>query len=73
MPRLREPWTKCKLELDYATYEDVARITSQKGRLQARVKPVAEYLKLFWRKNPAGLLMTVDKAGNNIAFKSKTT
>ncbi len=66
-------WTRCKSELGYATYEDVARALPLRGRLHARVQQVAENLKHFWKQNPAGILMTVDRAGNNIAFKFKTT
>jgi hypothetical protein len=59
--------------LDYATYEDAVRALPLKGRLHARAQQVAENLKHFWKRNPAGILMTVDRAGNNIAFKFKTT
>jgi len=72
LPGLREAWTKCKSKLGYATYEDVARTLPLRGRLHARVRQVAENLKHFWKQNPAGILMTVDRAGNNIAFKFKT-
>jgi len=72
VPGLRKAWTMCKSELGYATYEDVARRLPLRGRLHARVRQVAENLKHFWKQNPAGILMTVDRAGNNVAFKFKT-
>ena len=73
LPALRSAWTRCKSELGYATYEDVARALPLSGRLHARVQQVAENLKHFWKEDPAGILMTVDRAGNNIAFKFKTS
>ena len=73
LPDLRSAWTGCKSELGYATYEDVARALPLRGRLHAQVQQVAENLKHFWKQNPAGILMTVDRAGNNIAFKIKTS
>ena len=68
LPALRSAWTRCKSELGYATYEDVARALPLRGRLHAGVQQVAENLKHFWKQNPAGILVTVDRAGNNIAL-----
>jgi hypothetical protein len=73
LPAVRSAWTRCKSDLGYATYEDVARALPLKGRLHARVRQVAENLKHFWKRNPVWILMTVDRAGNNIAFKFKST
>jgi len=71
LPGLREAWTKWRSPAPICTYEDVARTLPLRGRLHARVRQVAKNLKHFWKQNPAGILMSVDRAGNNIAFKFK--
>ena len=71
LPALRSAWTGCKSELGYATYEDVARALPLRGRLHAQVQQVAENLKHFWKQDPAGILMTVDRAGKSVHFMAR--
>jgi len=71
LPQIFASWRQNKSELDYASYDSVARTLDIKGNLSAKVQTIAENLKALWMADPEAFLMTIDRMGENVAFKIK--